>query len=378
MGKIALTAESSDPEVVTADLLRNVIRLQGVSPGTATVTVTATDHDMLTAVLSFSVLVPNRSPEAHGAMPSTQIPPGTTAHWVLSDYFSEPDGQQLTYASASSNTRVASASVSVDRLTVIGRASGTTIVTITASDPGGLSATQQVVATVVEHPQGNTLLQDDFESEESLAEWHVTYADPEISQGLLWLTSDDPWLLGSARIPLSADEWRITTEMGSVNNKGWASLIMLMEHDRFRAYMVQIGADDFNYFELGETNYRLYVWDEELQAWDSRADWSGVSGAIKRLGEPTKVSLSVQGGFLVVVAGATELISIDLELAGFPSKMNDVVLGVTPLPGDTPGITFFEYVEVVGVAQAGPAMDRSRATWDLSERLAKIGRVSRE
>ena len=372
MGRIGLAAQSSDPETVTADPLREVIRLQGVSPGTATVTVTATDSDMLTAEVSFSVLVPNRTPRAHGAMPSARVEPGATAHWGLSDYFSEPDDQQLVYTSASSDARVASTSVSADTLTAVGGAPGTATVTITASDPGGMTATQQVVVTVVTvgRPPYETLFRDDFESEESLAAWAISEADPEIRQKILWLANTSPLAVGTAQMPLTAVEWEVTAEMGHVNKYGWATLIFLLEHDQFRAYAIQIGADD-GYFELGQTNYRFFVWDDAGPYWFYKGGWSGVSTEIKRLGELTKVSMSVQGGSLTVAAGETELISVDLELAGFPSKMTEVILGVWPKIGDTPGVAVFDYVEVVGVPQGRAASDRHHVELDLSRFRSK-------
>ena len=370
---LSLAVESSDPEVVTAELLRDVVRLGGVSPGGATVTVTATNSDMLSAQSSFSVLVPNRPPEARGAIPSAQMVSGATAHRVLSDYFSEPDGQQLTYASASSDARVASPSVSADTLTVVGRQPGTATVTIEASDPGGLTAIQQVVVNV-RPPQSDTLLRSDFESAESVEEWTIENASSEIRQGALWLVNTHPLVVGSALTSLSAEDWDVTVAMGNVNRKGWATLITLLEHDRILAYAIQIGADD-NYFQLGETNYRFYVLisDEQGLGWVRRPEWSGVSDAIKRLGELTEVSMSVQGGSMTIAADTTELFNFDLETGGFPTKMNEVALGIWPLPGDVPGVAVFDYIEVVGLAKPAASSIRYLVGGDQFKLLTDIG-----
>jgi len=66
----------------------------------------------------------------------------------VSPYFSDPDGDILTYTARSSNTGLAMASVSVSTVTVTGVAEGSATITVTATDPGGLSATQSFDVTV--------------------------------------------------------------------------------------------------------------------------------------------------------------------------------------------------------------------------------------
>lgn len=55
--ELSLAATSSDPGVATASLSGNIIAIEGVSPGNASVTVTATDPGGLEAEQSFSVMV---------------------------------------------------------------------------------------------------------------------------------------------------------------------------------------------------------------------------------------------------------------------------------------------------------------------------------
>ena len=70
----------------------------------------------------------------------------------LSGYFGDPDGDALTYAAASGDTAVATAGIEGDTLTIRGVRQGATAVTVTASDPDGLSASQNVAVTVVNQP----------------------------------------------------------------------------------------------------------------------------------------------------------------------------------------------------------------------------------
>lgn len=149
MGVLILTVVSSNPEVVTAEVLGDKVGIAGVSPGTATITVTATDPDMLEGTLKFEVLVPNRAPRLLAPMPSIRFDPGDPAVTLtLSQYFVDPDGQALTYGTTSSDTTVASVVLTVDTLTVTSRSSGMTIVTVTATDPGDLSVTTLMEVTV--------------------------------------------------------------------------------------------------------------------------------------------------------------------------------------------------------------------------------------
>ena len=66
----------------------------------------------------------------------------------VAPYFVDPDGDTLTYAAVSSDAAVATASVSesIVMLTAVDR--GTAVATVTATDPGGLTATQLVTIEV--------------------------------------------------------------------------------------------------------------------------------------------------------------------------------------------------------------------------------------
>ena len=66
----------------------------------------------------------------------------------LSRYFSDPDGDSLTFGARSNDTGVAQVSVAGDTLTITGVAAGSTAVTVTAEDPRGLTATQSIIVTV--------------------------------------------------------------------------------------------------------------------------------------------------------------------------------------------------------------------------------------
>ena len=149
-GTLTYTAASSDAGVVSVSLTGSTLTATAVAAGTATVTVTATDPDGLTATQSAGVTVEaaNQAPEAVGAIPPQTMTAGQTVTVDVSSFFSDPDGDELTYTAESSDAAVLTAGMSGSSLTATAVAAGTATVTVTAADPDGLMATQSVAVTV--------------------------------------------------------------------------------------------------------------------------------------------------------------------------------------------------------------------------------------
>lgn len=148
--EVTLGASSSDVDVATVEVLEGIaLRIAAVSPGSATVTVVATDPGGLSGEMNVQVLVPNRPPITRGSPGPAEVVRGESRQWTLGDYIRDPDEQPLTYGASSANPEVATAWVVDDgTLMVTGVAEGTTTVTVTGSDPGGLSATISFQVTV--------------------------------------------------------------------------------------------------------------------------------------------------------------------------------------------------------------------------------------
>ena len=90
----------------------------------------------------------NRAPTAVGTLPGRRLPVRGMLDMDVSQAFVDPDGDTLTYAVASSAPRVLTASATGARLTLTAVGVGTATIRVTATDPGGLSASQSFVATV--------------------------------------------------------------------------------------------------------------------------------------------------------------------------------------------------------------------------------------
>ncbi len=150
-GPLTYAAATSAPSVVSVSITGSSLTLFGVADGQATVTVTATDPGGLSATQSVAVTVqtPNRAPEPSGSIPAQTVNAGQTLTLDVAGYFSDPDGDALGYAATTSAAGVVSVSISGSNLTMVGVAQGTATVNVTATDPGGLSASQGVGVTVL-------------------------------------------------------------------------------------------------------------------------------------------------------------------------------------------------------------------------------------
>ena len=90
----------------------------------------------------------NRAPEPAGSIPAQAVPLGESVDLDAAQYFSDPDGDALTFAATSSNPDVAAVSVTGSTVRIAGESLGRADIEITARDPQDRSATQSFPATV--------------------------------------------------------------------------------------------------------------------------------------------------------------------------------------------------------------------------------------
>ena len=145
---LSYAASSSNPSVAVVSTSGATVMITAVAKGSVTVTVTATDPGGLTATQTVEAIVPNRAPEPAGSIPAQTVQAGQTATLDVSPYFTDADGDALSYAAATSSSSVSTASISGAVVTIQGVAVGETTLTVTARDPDGGGATQQVSVTV--------------------------------------------------------------------------------------------------------------------------------------------------------------------------------------------------------------------------------------
>ena len=91
--------------------------------------------------------IPNR-PAAAEQIPAQTVHVGEQRHLFLPAYFADPDGDALTYRVVSGQPHVVAAAVVADTLVLSAAAQGVAEVTVTATDPEGLSVSAAVEVMV--------------------------------------------------------------------------------------------------------------------------------------------------------------------------------------------------------------------------------------
>ena len=137
------TVESSNTDVATAVLRGTKLKVSAVGKGRARVTVTADDRMGGTTEDVFDVRVPNRKPRKDGTISNRGIDVGETRSVGVTPYFHDPDGDELTYTSESSDTDKLTVNGSGTPVKYTGVDEGSATVTVTARDDGNLAASQQ-------------------------------------------------------------------------------------------------------------------------------------------------------------------------------------------------------------------------------------------
>ena len=147
---LTFTSRSSDIAVATTSMAGANLTVTGVTQGTATITIVATDPDLDSAkqTVKFTVTPANRAPQVTEEIPDLTVTEGQVITIDVALNFHDPDNDQLSYSAESSNTSVVTASTSGTILTFRGVAPGTATVSVTATDPDGLSATLMFEVTV--------------------------------------------------------------------------------------------------------------------------------------------------------------------------------------------------------------------------------------
>ncbi len=156
---LTYSATTTNPAVLTVAVAGSDVTASAIAAGMVQVTITATDPDGLSAshAVDVTVQAANRAPVAVGEIPPLTLDEGAEFTARVDQFFSDPDGDALTYAAAVSDTTVATAAISGTMITVNALAEGMANITITATDPGGLSATQATTVTVMAVNQGPTI-----------------------------------------------------------------------------------------------------------------------------------------------------------------------------------------------------------------------------
>ena len=205
------TATSSDTAIVTVSMSTSNLTITGKDNGTATITVAASDT-FVSVSQTIAVSVKN-PPTAVGTIPNQGGPVGWgTISVDVSSYFSDPDGQALTYSASSSNTQFASANVSSSTVNIFPISAGTVTITVTATNPDGLSATSSFSVTLT--PQYADAIPGLSSEEQLLLGALLTYNTIIFNE--LYNSSDDAtdWLefRNVSNVDIPIENWKLTIQ----------------------------------------------------------------------------------------------------------------------------------------------------------------------
>ena len=213
---LSYAAESSDAAVASLSISGATVSVSAVAKGTATITVTASDPDGLSARQGFAATVPNRAPEAVDSIPDFELAAGDTTTVDLSGYFTDPDGDALSYAAESSDAAVASLSASGTVVSVSAIAKGKATITVSASDPDGLSAERNFAVTVPNRaPQTVDRIADRamFVGESATVDVAAYFTDPDGEPLVYEAATSDP-----AKASVSVTETTVTVRGEAVGS----------------------------------------------------------------------------------------------------------------------------------------------------------------
>ena len=153
---LTYAGETSDADVATVSIEGNNATITGVAAGTATITFTASDPDGLSADQEAMVTV-NTPPMPVGTIDEIPVRVGESTTLVVSGYFTDADGDALTYEATSSDDDIATVSLADSTATINGHAAGSATITITATDPRGASAMQEATVAVKTPPMPDSI-----------------------------------------------------------------------------------------------------------------------------------------------------------------------------------------------------------------------------
>lgn len=141
-------AGTSNALVAGVSVAGSRMTVVGVGTGQAGGFLFARDQAGGEAVQNFLITVPNEPPVVAQSLPPLRLTTGQVRQIDLSQYFSDPEGDDLTFSVTTANPLVAVGVVSGNALTVVGVTVGATTITVTASDADGGEVQQETPVVV--------------------------------------------------------------------------------------------------------------------------------------------------------------------------------------------------------------------------------------
>ena len=220
--------------------------------------------------------VSNRAPVSERNLPLMRFREGDESKQILvSSYFDDPDGDELAYSAEGGGPAVVSVSVANGRLTVTPLATGSSTITVTATDAGGLAAEASLPVSVRGLRRGSyaiDLIMVDPPDEavqavfdDAVEYWESILADTELPD--IPVGADVP--LGCEGVTTDQsleiiDDLAIVASVGKIDGRGgvlgWAALCGMREESRLPLIgALRFDADDLEVLQESDAMEEVIV-----------------------------------------------------------------------------------------------------------------------
>lgn len=342
---LTITAVSSDEEVATVRVFGTYYQVRAISPGVATITLRAEDPAGGVASVSVPVLVPNQPPIALGSIPRARMLIGGSSRSTIARYFGDPDGQPLTFSAASGDPGVVSAAIEDStRLIIRGITLGEATVTVTATDPGGLTASLDLGADVLE-PE--LIFRDHMDADSGNWSFNAN-TRYRFGDGYLHMGNQYPYTLGSAERTVDVVEWQYSASMGiEEGDEQYTAGLWSYPPDSSTVVRLwaSIGYADIFHGQAPEANWRIFYYC----CTTTEPGLFGNSEAVGSIGELTELVWTSRDGVMTLAAGETTLATVDLVERNWPNVMEVARLVTFGPDGGTGAIGLFDWAELSAI-----------------------------
>lgn len=327
---ISYDAASDNDVVLEVSVELTLLTLRAARPGAANVTVVASDPEGLETSLSFPVTVEgvNRAPELTVEIGDLELEQDEYVLVLLSEHFSDPDGDPLTYAAEAKDTTRASASIRGDTLRVGSGAPGATTLLVTATDLGGLSASGTTVARVDE---GFAV---DFTELDDLTHWRTENVNDDLDDDGLRISLVFDFCGHSyKRIVSELETWKMEASVGREDEEAASYVTVGIDDGAYQAYRLLVG--DGMRADGESVNYRFdYLNANDAWVWLV----AGFSDDLDDLGygvNDVVIEYSESSDTLTASVGDVTLVTLEMDEEGYPTTMTGGAgFGICTLAGE--------------------------------------------
>ena len=364
-------AVSRDPGIVQVFINGSLLTMTaGQTPATSEIEVWASDPDSARATQTFRVTVMNQTPVVADTIAPHRLFAGTDSTIDLSPYFTDPDGDALSYDVVSHDPATVSVSVDGSLLTMTaGDTPGASSeIEVRAFDPDSAQAAQTFRASV---RSTSTSWRENFDSAGSLNGWRLVIPD---SSGSIEVDEKDSVLLvdppiGAHPYTYAARDdivwvirnWTASTRFAQKSGSGvsdevCSTFAVYTGDATYPVWILFVDYFDFWwYFDIHTENGYYGVYSGIL---DDRPD----------VGEYLNITISFVNDTMTLIADdSTTLASFDPSAEGWwweehgppPLGATGVELGAIDCFGDDPMSIMFDWVEIGEVNLSQPESRRS-------------------